>query len=75
VGIVLVAVGVATVVWSLVSDDYDDRLEDRSLDRVRRLGWNYSPPPMTLSRRVGGAILGLIIAGTGVWWLLDGYGG
>jgi nitrogen fixation-related uncharacterized protein len=37
VGIVLVAVGVATVVWSLVSDDYDDRLEDRSLDRVRRL--------------------------------------
>jgi hypothetical protein len=74
-GIALVTVGVAAVLWSLLGDTYDDRLEDRSLDRLRSLGWSYSPLQITLTRRVFGAGFGLIITGAGVWWLLSGYGG
>jgi hypothetical protein len=74
-GIALVAVGVAAVVWSLLGRTYDDRLEDRSLDRLRRLGWSYSPLPITSTRRAFGAVFGLIITGAGAWWLLSGHGG
>jgi hypothetical protein len=38
-GIALIAVGVAMSIWALVGDTYDDRLEGRSMDRIRRLGW------------------------------------
>jgi len=64
-GIAPVAVGVAVVLWSAVGDSYDDRLEDRSLARIRRLGWSDSPRPITLARRIFGAAFGLIIAGSG----------
>ena len=74
-GIALVAVGVAVVVWSVLGDTHDDRLETRSLDRLRRLGWSESPLPVTGARRVLGAACGLVIAGSGAWWMLVGHGG
>jgi hypothetical protein len=74
-GIALVAVGAATVLWSALGDIYDDRLEDRSLDRLGRLGWSDSPLRITLARRIFGAVFGLIITGVGAWWLLRGHGG
>jgi hypothetical protein len=37
-GIALIVAGVAAAAWSVIADTYDDRLEDRSLDRVRRVG-------------------------------------
>lgn len=68
-GIALIAVGVATSIWSLVGDTYDDRLEDRSFDRLRRLGSRSDPLPVTPIRRVFGVAFGLLVAAAGLWWL------
>jgi hypothetical protein len=59
--------------WSLLADTYDDRLEDRSLERIRQHGWRPAPLPVTTARRVLGVMLGVLIAGVGVWWLVAGH--
>ena len=46
-GIALLVVGVAVLLWSVLGDTCDDRLEERSLDRLRRVGWSASPLPIT----------------------------
>jgi hypothetical protein len=75
VGFALLVVGVAMLLWSVLGDTYDDRLEERSLDRLRRLGWSASPLPITPARRLLGVVFGLAVTASGAWWLLGGYGG
>jgi 4-hydroxybenzoate polyprenyltransferase len=72
-GIALIVAGVAAAAWSMVADTYDDRLEDRSLDRVHRFGWRDDPLPMTRARRAGGVTLGVAMLVAGAWWLVTGY--
>jgi 4-hydroxybenzoate polyprenyltransferase len=72
-GIVLIVAGVAAAAWSIVAETYDDRLEDRSLDRVRRFGWRYDPLPVTRVRRAAGVTLGIAMLVAGAWWLVSGY--
>ena len=74
-GVALAAVGIAVVAWSLIGDTYDDRLEDRSLKRIREVGWGYDPVPITKARRISGTVFGALIAGAGAWWLMSGHGG
>jgi hypothetical protein len=65
--------GIAVSAWLLVGDTYDDRLEDRSVDRVRRIRWRYDP--ITADERAPGIRRG--VGGRdrrGVWSLVSGPG-
>jgi hypothetical protein len=74
-GVALIIAGVAATTWSTVADTYDDRLEDRSLDRVSHFGWRDDPRPITRARRVAGVIVGIAMVSAGAWWLVTGWSG
>jgi hypothetical protein len=75
VGIVLIVAGVALAASSVVVDTYDDRLEERSLERVRLFGWRYDPLPVTRLRRAVGLTFGIAMVVAGAWWLISGHSG
>jgi hypothetical protein len=70
VGISLIVVGCAVIAWSLLGDSYDDRLEDRSLERVGRVGWGDHPLPIRRSRRIAGVAAGIMLVLAGAAWLI-----
>lgn len=71
VGACLIALGLYGVVWALVAKTHDDRWTgERSVERFRRFGFRSAPMPIERKDRIGGVVVGLLLAAGGMWVLI-----